>query len=170
MLTVRTSTRGGPWLDVLGGGIAEALREHPLAPSLSALVLIGAGDPLLIRDGDPSLRVMVPLLGTEPAGAMARRQMQAMDGLVLLDPAEASAAEGGTVTLLVGQVGTTGLLRSSPPFQELEAAVAMDALPAVRDAVQRARPGSCTPSLSADAIAGAVVEAIVAAGAPDARS
>lgn len=164
MLQVRMSTQRGPWLERLGPAIAHALREHPLAPRLDAIALIGTGDPFLMRPGDPALRVVVPLLGGERPGALARRQLASASALVLLDGAEAPDHVQAPVVAVDTTSAGPGFLRMASAFDETQADLALSGLTELRSCLQAARAGATETPITPAQVAGAVIEAIIAAG------
>lgn len=166
MLQVRMSTQRGPWLERLGPAIAHALREHPLAPRLDAIALIGTGDPLLVRPGDPALKVMIPLLGEERGGPMARRQMTAMSALVLIDATEAPPVLRATLPIVIGSTApASAFLRSASTLDQMQADLALAGLPDLDRSLQQARMGALSIPITPDQIADATIEAAVAVGA-----
>jgi hypothetical protein len=169
MLTVRLSRWGAPWLERLGPSLVSAVRNHPLAADMDALVLIGAGDPLLVRPGDPRCKVMVPLVGNDRPDGLSRAQIEAMDAVVLLDPAELPGAAAGATSPLIVVVeppaprGST-LLRGCIGLDGLEAADSLRSMPALRAAVAGARRGAVDPPVSVADITDAIAEAVTASG------
>ena len=165
MLQVRVSDRGGPWLQRLGPAIARALLEHPLAPCLDAIALIGAGDPLLVRPGDPALRVIVPLLGEERPDALARWQLDNANALVLLDGAESRIGARAVPCVVVGGSATAPrFLPTASSFDELQAGVALAGFPDLRGCLEMARGGVLDMTIPPARIADAVIEAVIVAG------
>jgi hypothetical protein len=167
MLTVRLARGDSRGLQALAPPIARAVHAHPLAPHMDALVLIGVGDPLLMQQGDPASKVMVPLVGSARPDALSRDQMRAMDALVLLDPCEWPGRAGTApdpVIVIPGspEASDRMFLRGCSGVDALEAADALRAMPALGAAVRRARPRADEPPVSASDIADAVMEAIVA--------
>lgn len=163
---MRISGTRGPWLDRLGPDIGDALAEHPLAPFVEAIALIGAGDPFLIRPGDPPLKVMVPLLGDDRADAMTRQQLSSVDALVLIDPGEVPPQPGDALLVRVEGASSAapGFLERASDFDTMQAITALGDLPDLRLCIQRARPEATKAPITARQIADTVVEAAIAAG------
>ncbi len=161
------SRRPGPWLERMGPGIVQALENHPLAASLNAIALLGAGDPFLIHAGDPAVKVMVPLLGGTRADALAQAQMQMATALVLIDPREARGISDCPTVIVMSSspaAATSGFLPTASSFDQLQAAVALTGMPALSRAIATARPNALDAPITAAHVADAIIEAIVASG------
>lgn len=164
MLNIRISSSGSPWLRMLGLDVAASLRAHPLATKLHALVLLGVGDPALVRPGDPDIKVMVPLIGSERADALGQAQMRSMSALVLIDAVEAPEDLGRALPVVVP--GDTRdapgkFLRGASAFDEMEADMSLASMPVLKSAVGSARPSALGLPITGSTIADATIEAIV---------
>lgn len=168
MLTTRVSATLPDTIAALATEIEHAVRSHALARSLQGTVLIGTGDPFLVRPDDIVPLVVVPLAWPQRPNPVGLAQVAAASALVLLHPAEVGRVGESAFTCPIVLIAAQrdgaeqAFLRGAEPYETMEALATLNKHTALRTAIeQRGRRLPDSP-VNPDAVAAAVIEAIVA--------
>lgn len=128
-------------------------------------LLLGSGDPLILRGDEPAPRVIVPLAWHQRPNPVGRDQIAHADAVVLVHDDEIELITGGIAGqphLIVAARGASAdetFLRTTNPYEAVAATSAVAGHLALNDAL----PGVPAPAVAWQALVNLTSEAIVEA-------
>ena len=133
-------------------------------------LLIGSGDPLIVRGGEATPRVIVPLAWYQRPNPVGRDQIAHADAVVLVHDDEIECITGGftgeprVIIAARGASADEAFLRTTNPYEAVTATSIVAGYAALSDAL----PGISAPGVAWNALvqltSDAIVEAFVASG------
>ncbi len=136
---------------------------------IQGTIVLGSGDPLIVRLGDTAPRVIVPLAWHQRPNPVGRDQIARADAVVLLhedelDLISRGIPKGPIVVIAARGTDDGSFLRTTNPYERVAAATAVAGHPALDAALPRIPPPDVMWQRLVHLAAEAIIEACIACG------